>query len=50
MGERYIPESVIQISLHGALKYDFSGRNNLWADRVGLLKMQGKADQTAKGW
>ena len=47
---KHIPESVIQISLHGALKYDFSGRNNMWADRVGLLKMEGKADQTAKGW
>ena len=24
--------------------------NSLLADRVGLLKIEGKADQTAKGW
>ena len=47
---KHIPGSVIQISLHEALKYDFTGRNNMWADRVGLLKIEGKADRTAKGW
>ena len=47
---KHIPESVIQISLHGALKYDFIERNNLWADGVGFLKTEGKADRTAKGW
>ena len=47
---KHIPESVIQISLHGALKYDFTERNNLWADGVGFLKIEGKADRTAKGW
>ena len=25
-------------------------RNNLWADGVGFLKIEGKADRTAKGW
>ena len=45
-----LPESVIQISLHGALKYDFTERKNLWADGVGFLKIEGKADRTAKGW
>ena len=47
---KHIPGSVIQISLHGALKYDFTERNNLWADGVGFLKIEGKADRTAKGW
>ena len=47
---KHIPESGIQISLHEALKYDFSGRNNLLANGVGLLKIEGKADRTAKGW
>ena len=47
---KHIPGSVIQISLHEALKYDFTGRNNLLADGVGLLKIEGKADRTAKGW
>ena len=47
---KHIPESGIQISLHEALKYDFTGRNNLLANGVGLLKIEGKADRTAKGW
>ena len=29
---------------------DFTERNNLWADGVGFLKTEGKADRTAKGW
>ena len=24
--------------------------NNLWADGAGSLKIEGKADRTAKGW